>query len=821
MRIIMNGYPPLHRAASVSLALALACLMNISILPGRSQAQPFASPSAEFRASAVSPHSILADSLNFFYSSINASQFPKIVSEVKVWGNGFTPIEGLTEANFTVFEDSVLQSPIQVQEFKNDSGGVSVVMLMDVSGSMQEEIGDAKNAAITFVNLLQPLDQAALFAFYENVELKQGFTHNKQMLIDSINALTLGDGTSIYDAVMQALDLHATIAGKRAIVILSDGRDNSSAATLQETLQRADTSNIPIFTIGLGLKKKKGTQQLKDLARVSGGFFYDSPTSSELEDIYRQIAFILSSDYYVVSYNSSRCSEDGTVRKVRIEARYQGLSAQGSRQYRAPGSSATLVASTDVRPVPGKTFRLILAIPPQGNELFGMMQLQLRVKFDPTFLKIPKPLDQNIRPGTLPGSPGDYTFHFNLNETGGVLNLDFQRKTAAGPISGKGRLAEIVFMTAANTPDNTEFPFEIQLVKSANAAGCPLGLQTGHLTVRSDGMIVWPGDTNHNGTVELTDVLPLGIYWEMQGPARSGGGDQLSWAPHLAKRFPVVEATHTDADGNGRVTERDLIPIGLNWGKTTAGTVSKPALARVTHRAEGKLELLLQASQKAGVYSLNLNFSPAQTTKLAGLAFRLRVDPGLYRILSVRPGEGWPVQPLVFSKIDPKNGQLAMSLMLPAGSATVQHRGKMVNLEIQSRRQPHLSDFHFEAVGLISQSGEITEIAPDELVPVSPEAGPEDFVVLPAFPNPFNPSTQIQFFLLQKADVQIRIFNALGQEVRRFIANGYSPGWHTWNWQGRDQKHRELPGGVYLLQILVTQKDGHVFRNEQGVLLLK
>jgi len=78
---------------------------------------------------------------------------------------------------------------------------------MDVSGSMDDELDDAKAAAITFVNLLGVRDRAALISFDRDVTLEANFTNDKALLIDKINALDTGSGTSVYDGVMMALDM--------------------------------------------------------------------------------------------------------------------------------------------------------------------------------------------------------------------------------------------------------------------------------------------------------------------------------------------------------------------------------------------------------------------------------------------------------------------------------------------------------------------------------------------------------------------------------------------------------------------------------------
>jgi len=71
------------------------------------------------------------------YLRIDASNFPEIVSDVTIWDGTNAPVTGLTEDNFTVYEDNVFQSPLVVEYFGDDSIGVSVVLVIDHSGSMR------------------------------------------------------------------------------------------------------------------------------------------------------------------------------------------------------------------------------------------------------------------------------------------------------------------------------------------------------------------------------------------------------------------------------------------------------------------------------------------------------------------------------------------------------------------------------------------------------------------------------------------------------------------------------------------------------------
>jgi hypothetical protein len=80
---------------------------------------------------------------------------------------------------------------------------------------------------------------------------------------------------------------------------------------------------------------------------------------------------------------------------------------------------------------------------------------------------------------------------------------------------------------------------------------------------------VWPGDTNNDGTVNADDVVPLAAYWGDTAPARSGSG-QTVWSAHPVASSLSVAHGFADANGDGVVGAHDVLPIGLNWGRTHA-----------------------------------------------------------------------------------------------------------------------------------------------------------------------------------------------------------------------------------------------------------
>jgi len=87
---------------------------------------------------------------------------------------------------------------------------------------------------------------------------------------------------------------------------------------------------------------------------------------------------------------------------------------------------------------------------------------------------------------------------------------------------------------------------------------------------------VFPGDTDDNGTVDALDILPIGVHFLAQGAQRQNVS--YTWEAQDVTVWSNTAATYADANGDGIVDEKDVIGIGVNWGKTYTGNISKPVV---------------------------------------------------------------------------------------------------------------------------------------------------------------------------------------------------------------------------------------------------
>ena len=257
------------------------------------------------------------------FNQIDASSFPTINAYVSVTDFNGNPITTLGTSDFTVKEDATLQSPLTVTAPGGTLGDISVALIIDRSGSMSgQPLTDAKTAAKSFVNLMRTNDMGAIISFDDVVAVNQAFSTNKTLLLNAIDALIAGNNTAIFDAIYQGVTLTYPQAGRKALILLTDGVNTAGTYNLTQATDFAIEKNIPVYTIGLNISQ--GSQAEKDLqqvAQLTGGKYYLVANSSDLSQIYQSLAQQLGNQYQI-TYTASDSQCGTTSRDVTVTVNY-------------------------------------------------------------------------------------------------------------------------------------------------------------------------------------------------------------------------------------------------------------------------------------------------------------------------------------------------------------------------------------------------------------------------------------------------------------------------------------------------------------------
>ncbi len=223
---------------------------------------------------------------------------------------------------------------------------ITVGLVFDASDSMTGEGNEgAKEGGATFIgNMDDAIDEACVIHFNQSVWVYQHMTVDTTLLKTAVSLLPASGATALWDAIFTALAIVQNNGHNqcRAVIVLSDGDDNSSTRHgLADIIAFAVRSNIRVFPIGYG--ENIAEDDLRQLAALTGGVYYQTPNASELAGIYREISTILY-DYFqecMLNYNP-RCG-DGASHEVELQIKgICGGNASMKRSYVALSDSSTL-----------------------------------------------------------------------------------------------------------------------------------------------------------------------------------------------------------------------------------------------------------------------------------------------------------------------------------------------------------------------------------------------------------------------------------------------------------------------------------------------
>ena len=253
-------------------------------------------------------------------------------------------ITGLTQSDFSIFEDKVPQQIDSFTSEENNNLSLYVGVLMDTSPSTAGKLKFEQESAMNFIQtVVRPRRDRVLFAtFDDQVTLRQDFTDRLELLDRAVFAVKkTGEKTALYDAIWQFCDEKMRSAqGRRALVVITDGDDTYSRADINDAIDIAQRTETTIFAIstkaGLsgsvpgveaGTTKDHGDKGLDRLCEETGGIAFFTGDMLSLERSFTKIANELRSQY-LITYRPSNDHYDGSYRKVEVKL------ANASDKYR-------------------------------------------------------------------------------------------------------------------------------------------------------------------------------------------------------------------------------------------------------------------------------------------------------------------------------------------------------------------------------------------------------------------------------------------------------------------------------------------------------
>ena len=258
---------------------------------------------------------ISAQQLDVVAGQPDFSDFPNICVDITVSDSTGNVVSGITNNMVTLFEDSVQNNSFNISSLRESGGGLSILIAVDASLSMRgEPIDSVKSALRNFINQLSEEDQLSIVAFHDDVEIISDFSSNKDSLllsVDSINAI--GKITELYYGIfsgLKQLSENKNLHDDKVLIVLSDGKDEGTAYSDDDCIEKANQVGIPVYAIGFhSTAEEKYLRVLERISDKTGGLYNDVKAANKLNLIY-ELVFNQIRGRYNLCFKTVNTSQD-------------------------------------------------------------------------------------------------------------------------------------------------------------------------------------------------------------------------------------------------------------------------------------------------------------------------------------------------------------------------------------------------------------------------------------------------------------------------------------------------------------------------------
>ena len=251
-------------------------------------------------------------------------------------------VPDLTREDFAVFDDG---EPQVIELFDNSVRPITVVVMLDTSISTTNVLDLIMAGAEQFLIRMLPDDRARVGAFNDKIEIvPAGFTGDRDRLIAELDGLDFGNDTRLHDAVAASLDALRGSAGRKVVLVLTDGQDSASDVGWRDVRARAAAEEVMIYAIGLEVeyfdgvrnRRTRPDRSLRALAEETGGGYFELRETDELGATFTRVSQELHSQYVL---GFSPAARDGRMHDVDVRVGRRGMSARARRSYLAPSDA--------------------------------------------------------------------------------------------------------------------------------------------------------------------------------------------------------------------------------------------------------------------------------------------------------------------------------------------------------------------------------------------------------------------------------------------------------------------------------------------------
>ncbi len=234
-------------------------------------------------------------------------------------------VTGLDKENFKVFEDKTEQ---EIKQFSSEDAPMSVGLVFDTSGSMGSKLNTSRKAVAEFLKTANPQDEFFLIEFNERPELAVPFTPETEEIQNRLTFMQSKGRTALLDGIYMAMNTMKKAKNPRkAILIISDGGDNSSRYTETEVKNAVREADVQIYSIGIfepmssrgrTPEEMSGPALLGEITEQTGGRHFEVDNLADLPDVAAKIGIELHYQY-VLGYAPANAARDGKYRRIQVK----------------------------------------------------------------------------------------------------------------------------------------------------------------------------------------------------------------------------------------------------------------------------------------------------------------------------------------------------------------------------------------------------------------------------------------------------------------------------------------------------------------------
>jgi Ca-activated chloride channel homolog len=248
-------------------------------------------------------------------------------------------VRGLGPKDVELLENGVKQDVSYFREASSlgdpsERVPLSIVLVLDTSGSMKDNMHFLQEAVLNFVYKLEEVDTALVVSFNESVKGSAEFTGDTDRLERFVEGLQAWGGTSLYDAIHYSLGRIKDQPGRKALVVFTDGADTTSTMQDREVVDYARAVEATVYTIGFkgsGMMASSPRGFLRKIATETGGQFFAPDKVGELIKVFNEISEELK-NHYLLAYTPKRAA-DGSWREITLKVNRPGAEVRVRKGY--------------------------------------------------------------------------------------------------------------------------------------------------------------------------------------------------------------------------------------------------------------------------------------------------------------------------------------------------------------------------------------------------------------------------------------------------------------------------------------------------------